>query len=364
MKRTAFLVAAIALVMMVPACESTDTDVDSGGVGDVIGDVAGQDVENPADSVDDSGSPLDVGGDCLACEDTAVDDAINQDTGPMDDGAGGDAVGDDSGPISPDKLHPMFDFVGEVVLEKLFYAGGERGSYISAIFRDSIGARAHYLNETIGDCELWYAIGLPECEDPCDTDQYCDFDGECRDYYERIGAGNVKIEGLAETWTLAPDESYWYNSPPALPGELFKVGDQIVVSADGDAVPAFEVSINGTGDMTADWLTGQVEMIDGQDIVLNWDVKNDGATVELAFQSGWHGAPPTAIIYCSAPESQGSFTVDSYLIENFPPMGGIGLFPHESWIRRVNREVLDAPAGPVAVEARANSNFSFTHNAW
>lgn len=87
----------------------------------------------------------------------------------------------------------------------------------------------------------------------------------------------------------------------------------------------------------------------------------DGATVEVALRTGWHGAPPPAMIWCVAPEAGGALVIPQHMVEMFPPAGGIGLFPHRSFARRVHRAVIETDLGPLEISAMAWKNSSLIH---
>jgi hypothetical protein len=264
--------------------------------------------------------------------------------------------------VEPPPVHPLFDITGIVRLTESWAPGGPQGGSADVRFMTGTYGREHQLWATQGQCEFWEAITPVPCTPECEQTQFCDPQGKCQPYPQRVPAGAVTLTGLAGgPYILNPDDSAWYSSPD-LPADLFTPGQPIGVSAAGDAsgIGAFQVELAAVADMQAD-VEGALTLVDGQPFVLTWPPKGDGAKVELQLQIGWHGKPPEAIIYCALDEAQGQVVVPQEFVERFPPFGGMGLFQHPSYLRRVSRQVVEGVHGPIEVVAQSVISFGVIH---
>ena len=150
----------------------------------------------------------------------------------------------------------------------------------------------------------------------------------------------------ADERPAVPDDTAWYTVEGTDDNpDLFGPETHITVSATGDQIPAFTVQVDGVGDMVTDF-GHELLLEDGAPKIINWDVQNDGATIELAVLSA------------------GSLVIPQALVEAFPPAGGMGLFPWLGFIRRVKRKVVESPFGPVEVTAVSEKTFQAVHNPW
>lgn len=280
------------------------------------------------------------------------------------EGVSDPGAADDGGPPPPGP-HPLFEFTGKIgISEKSKPEGGAEHSGVGALIWDAPPDTTHTLVNETGDCQYWLVILGQDCDPECDFDEYCGTDGKCHPDRDRVGAGTITVSGTAVEVQLVPDDSDWYLDPGEAPADLFGPGDTITVEATGDEIPAFKETVSGVGDMLAPWATGSLTMVDGADLILPWVVQGDGATVEVALQTGWHGVPPVAIIWCSAPDDAGVITVPQMFVEAYPAAGGMGLFPHVSWVQRISRKVVDGPFGPLEVKVYSRRTFSLIHNPW
>jgi hypothetical protein len=78
----------------------------------------------------------------------------------------------------------------------------------------------------------------------------------------------------------------------------------------------------------------------------------------MIINSGWHGAPPVAVLYCEASATAGRILIPRAIVEALPVIGGMGLFPHGSFIavtRSVNVPV-DNRIVEVSISRRAALN--------
>jgi hypothetical protein len=297
----------------------------------------------------------------LACggDDEAAVDAGSEDASSDIDAASGTDAGDDVDGGGPSGAHPLFDISGFVrLIEREPSGGTPADSSVDVRFMSAPRMEAFNLVESTGACEYYSPVPPVNCDPPCEG-QLCNPQGECVDWPQRLSAGVVTITGLGSTVTATPDDTAWYTVTGAPSGDLFDAGDTIGVSAPGDEIAAFDKTVHGVGDMVTSWTN--YDLVDGSANEVTWTSQGDGATVELILQTGWHGNPPTAIIWCTGPDADGAITVPRSMVERFPPAGGIGLFPHPSIIRRVDREWIEASAGHIAIEASSEHTFTVTH---
>lgn len=340
-----FVWAATAVLFIAPACGGGS----GGGVNpepDTVADAPAVDVSAEDTPVVDA--PMDVSTEDLPTPDVVPD--TMEDTGEPDI-------------VEPPEPHPFFDYVGEVRLDQ---SNDPDGAFLSAggkaiFWTGPNGFNQHMLMEEEGACQFWVMALPPFCEPVCAPGaEWCGQDGVCHPAPARISAGEITFSGLLQGISAVPDDSAWYNFQGLDNGApIFEAGAPITVSASGDEIPAFEVEIEGVGSIVIP--SPSYEFEDGQDNVFTWEPQGDGATVEVAFLVGWHGAPPPVMIWCSAPEEDGSIVVPQHMVEMFPSAGCMGLFPHAPWVRRVNRSIMDTDAGPVEITTMATKTFNLKH---
>lgn len=329
----------------------------------------GGDDTNPAT---DTG-PLDTEGGDPGGQDLLLDTSVDPGPTPKDliegtadevlpDPGADPVVVEDGGPTVPGP-HPLFEFTGKIeISETPAPGGGSQNSGVGALIWDAPPDTTHTLVNEMGDCQYWLVILEQDCDPECGFGQYCGTDGQCHPDRDRVGAGTITVSGIAVEVQAVPDDTDYYVTQGDTPDDLFGPGDTIAVSATGDEIPAFEETLQGVGDLMAPWAHGTLDLVDGADLILPWEVQGDGSTVELAVRTGWHGAPPIAIIWCSAPDQAGAITIPQMFVEAFPVAGGMGLFPWNSVARRVNRKVVEGPYGPIEIRVGSRQTFSITHN--
>jgi len=332
-----------------------------------------QDVQRGEDLSDDATAPdiapgdgteghllPDLGGD--GPQEVAVDTAADTiqdallDTLPDAGDAHPDAVD------PPARYDPLYDFAGKVLMAELYEPDGKlMSSGIDVLFQSGALPPTSTLMHEESSCQFLIAAAEMKCDPVCDTyTQYCGPDKKCHDHPHRVSAGEVSIEGTVEPFSATPGDSAWYVVTPNPSGNLFEQGKMITVKAAGADISAFDVSLPGPGAMEVKWNQPLV-LKNGSDNVVTWVPQGDGTTVELAILTGWHGSPPVATIWCTAPDSDGQIVIPQKMIEGYPPAGGIGLFQWLSFIRRVQREVVETPFGPVEVTASGEYWFSIEH---
>lgn len=334
----------LATALVVAACAAGTGGADLGPAdvpGDVGSDAPGQDVASDQGAAPDAEPPTDAAPDAAAdLPDTAAD---LPDTGPEPG----------SGPLVP--------WVGRVQIEERYVPNqGPFGSFVDVVFGDLPDPVVHDLVDDSGNCRYYRSRVETGCTPACPEGQRCTLDGHCLPWPRRLSAGRVTFAGLKASLAATPDDSAWYTTRPDPPADLFDPGNDIVVKAEGGEIPPFEIHVRGVADMVPGW-TGEVRLEDGKPLWLDWPVKGDGARVEVALQIGWHGKPPTDIIWCEVDETAGGVEIPAAFIAMFPPWGGMGLFQNPSWARRVSRAVLDTEAGPVEVMASSQTGIAFLH---
>lgn len=280
---------------------------------------------------------------------------------------GGDAIKDqvEAEVVTEYQVYPNSEFTGSILIREDYDSDGELAtSDVVVRLRDSAAPPTEMLLDEQGACQYYLASLSPACDPLCPPDQFCASEDECRPWPQRVSAGVITFSGLSVEAQATPDETAWYSVTGVEAGpDLFDSNSQITVSAEGADIPAFEVQMEGVGEMVTDFGDG-LTLEDGSPAVVSWDVLGDGATIELGINTGWHGAPPAAIIWCTFPESAGSIVIPQALVEAFPPAGGMGLFPWPSFVRRVKRKVVKTPYGPVEVTAVSEKSFQAIHNPW
>ena len=221
----------------------------------------------------------------------------------------------------PPEHHPLFDFVGTIELvEHTLEDGTFSHSQPRVFLGDEVYPIQHYLVEESGDCQFYEPLKLaPVCTPGCEPfTQWCDPDGVCRNWAQRHSVGPIIFEGLHVPLTATPDDTAFYLFDPEISSQdLFDDSTSITLSAPGDELPPLAMELTGVADMAVSW-EGNLELVDGLDNVAMWPSSDSDATVELVIQTGWHGSPSIATIWCSAPDSQGQITIPQHMAEMYP----------------------------------------------
>jgi len=347
LRRIAAIVGAVALVACGSGGSKESDTLDAGA------DTA---VDVPADAPPDAADTSDA-------EAPDVTDAADlpepADLPPADDAGPDDGGGEVTEP------DPVWGFAGAIrLMQYMSYANGAvpQSSAIEITLQDAPHGRNHVVEAEAGGCRFYRAVEIAPCDPPCadDWSEYCSIDGQCLPYPQRVSAGTITVSGVAGgPYVLPVGEQDWYDTPQT-PPELFTAGADLTVSAAGGAVPAFEAHVTGVAPMQAP-IDGMLTLLDGADQGVSWTKAGDGSTVELILQIGWHGAPPTAILWCTAPDADGQITLPQAMIEAFPYFGGMGLFQHPCYLRRVSRAVVASHGGPIEVLAASVMGFGVVH---
>jgi hypothetical protein len=329
--------------------------------GDVTGDDAVQDasdVHHPGDTTlgdnarDDSVGPDDVEtGDSTA--DTHEDasdaaDSVQPDTGADNIEPSDTVETDTTGPDAVEQPSPH----GRILLALSKWGTGDYntnawasvGFYDGPMRMDAFMAYTPGMYEVArqeGDCVM-YKGALSACNPVCDWDEYCDSWNKCQTAPSAISAGLVRLLLGATSTDVNPTgdvSNPTYDYVDSIPGSLIHSGNNMIAMAEGHegGFGAFQVSTTGVdaAEFGVDANGGTLDLIDGKDNVVTWTVpKGDitGLYVEMVINVGWHGSPPTVVLYCRADAAAGSFTIPQEMVEDMPSIGGMGLFQHSSHI--------------------------------
>ncbi|MFO0746110.1 MAG: hypothetical protein U1F43_10610 [Myxococcota bacterium] len=275
-------------------------------------------------------------------------------------------VADAADTTPPGEVDPIFGHAGSIrIIEQFSDAAGEvTASYALISMADGPPVPHLALALEDGDCRL-YAKTDATCTPACANGELCDASGVCRMLPAPRSAGDIALDGLKAKLVGEYSGGLYYTVTPDAPaGGLFDAGDSIAVAAAGAAgFPAFQAAVSGVGDLHTPSDTNLVELVDGKAADVAWTPANDGSSVEVTLQLGWHGAPPTGIIFCRAPDAAGKVHLSPAIISGFPYFGGVGLFQVQSWMERVSRAEVDGPFGPIEVVASSRTFVYVTHTA-
>lgn len=318
-------------------------------------------------TVDEHGCPMWTGGTPGSCLDIDADTADAVDASPDTDApvdtSPDVADSSDTDVVTPpvDDVALRFALAGAVRIVEPYSSGlgGVAGGWIEIDLRDRPAPMTYELAAEDGACKVWRPAEVM-CTPPCGPDQTCAATATCEAQALPASAGELTLSGLVTTFTAKDVGGAYVVSPEPPQDGLFAPGDAITVAASGAAIPAFTAEVRGVADLAIQG-TGLVELYDDKDATLEWTPAGDGSLVEVVLQLGWHGAPPTGIIACRAPDSAGAITLTPTIIRAFPYFGGIGLFQVPSWIERVSRTVVTTPGGPIEITASSRVNLGVIH---
>jgi len=331
-KITDSLASILVAVMLLAACGSTDE-----GAGNTDGDNDG-DNEAEADG-DDS---------------------------PDGDGADGDTADGDNVIEQP-------TLIGRVSVNAFAWGGVPSSDanvsiefYTGLVRMDAFAAfppELHHVAARGGDCVL-YLGNDSACNPPCDWDEYCDAENTCQDAPIRQSAGKVTLTAGDQEVSADPGAAGDYYSDP-LSADLIAPDTAFAVEAAGDDFPGFSLQTTGVepAAFDIDLQSNSITLTDGQDNEVAWEPIENGGLVQMILNSGWHGAPPEATMYCEAPASRGRLVIPQAVVEGFPSTGGIGLEPHMSYIGVARRVRASLPGGEVEFSVGWRYGIYPRHNA-
>ena len=131
-----------------------------------------------------------------------------------------------------------------------------------------------------GDCVYLDAMVPGFCDPPCENTQYCTGDGECEEWPAYRPAGELTIGGLTQPLALTPHDSGFYLMAD-LPTDLFDEGATVTLTAAGGETPAFE-TLAVAPPMLVPEIPCELDLAEGDDLVLTWDPDDGGATIRWA----------------------------------------------------------------------------------
>jgi hypothetical protein len=156
-------------------------------------------------------------------------------------------------------------------------------------------------------------------------------DGTCRVYeYPCLGsvgacasppppsAGTVTITGVSSTLTLTHG-AFGYTLADPLPDDLFADAATISVTATGDEVAAFSVSVGGVTPMVSPYVDATLGLVAGQAYALTWTPGSTDARIQ--FLVNWndicHAGAERYVLQCDVADT-GAFTVPAAITGALP----------------------------------------------
>jgi hypothetical protein len=280
--------------------------------------------------------------------------------------SGGGAAADAGAPCDPsDRVPELHGSSGSIYLSEQVY-DDSIGSSVWIEIWNVPRLEGHYVEVAReGDCVFYRQRELAFCDPPCEAGYfYCTADERCVPFPVHRSVGTIELAGLLQPVTIEPGEygTYWGWEDEIDPiADLFRPGDAITVTASGAAgVPPFSAVVGGVSDMITD-IGGSYVLVDGEDNLFSWTPQGDGSTIELVLEKGWHGAPGSDVIYCTAEDAQGSIAVPASLVASFPYYSGAMLFQHPGIIRRVSRAFVETECAPIEIMAASLRQFALGH---
>lgn len=254
------------------------------------------------------------------------------------------------------------------VSERFDLFHGSAFARVGATVRQSPELALHEVVLEEGECRsLRAAPGF--CDPPCDGDQQCTIDGECRPYPLLVSGGTLTLTGLGDTIEIEPEDFSpgTYVGPAGLPAALFDADDVVGARLSGADFPRTSLAARGVAAMDTELTGSGVELLGGQDAQITWTPGPDPeACVQLVLNgfNQTHGAPLSDLIRCESPDD-GSLVVPAALVEEFP----IGEQPEvtesydwpHSELRRYTKSTVDAAPGPATLVVRSTTYFLVRH---
>lgn len=214
-----------------------------------------------------------------------------------------------------------------------------------------------------GDCVLYERVEAT-CTPACKNEQFCSADGVCQTAPQRQSVGKVTLTSGAHVITAEPGDFGYY------PGDTLEAKDitpeaTFSAQAEGGDLPTFSIETTGVEptDFGFDKESNSLTLVDGKDNKLTWTPVTTGGTVQLVINSGWHGSPPDATLFCEAPASAGSITIPRAAVEAFPSTGGPSLMQHASYAQLVRNARAQIAGGEVELLVGHRHGINPMHNA-
>jgi hypothetical protein len=167
-----------------------------------------------------------------------------------------------------------------------------------------------------GDCLVALLRGCSgDCDPPCELGDYCSPASTCEPVPVLRDAGELSIDGLGMPISVVPVHTGRYPPPTGLPADLYGAGDDLTLTAEGAATPAFVAAVHGVEPLQADLPCAAVPD-PGQDLVLIWTPAGKGARVRWEMLQNIHLAQGPRI-WCEAEDASGSLTVPATLLAQY-----------------------------------------------
>jgi len=126
-----------------------------------------------------------------------------------------------------------------------------------------------------GDCVYLTAVEPGFCEPACDVDSYCDPDGVCQPWPQRVDVGTMHLTGLAKDATMTPNDNHYYDVVEDMPDPMFTGGETATLTADGNQLPAFSIS-TVTPEPLVDQIDCDLEPSATEDLTISWTPSSSG----------------------------------------------------------------------------------------
>lgn len=207
----------------------------------------------------------------------------------------------------------------------------------------------YYLKYSEGDCMYLVSRNPGHCSPPCEMPYYCNYKSICAESPKPASVGKITITGEKYVIELVADKYGNYFSHKALPDVLFNGGEILKIYAEGDQIEGFETQIKGVDILTLLGFSGKIDLRSDKGVDFEWVISNDDSKIELVIQTGQHGLPSPALIWCQTDDSTGYLHVPMRMINDFlkvPKATGLTNF---SWITRINRVWLYVNGGLIEV---------------
>jgi len=191
-----------------------------------------------------------------------------------------------------------------------------------------------------GDCTYMGVLVAGFCDPQCDFDEYCSADGTCEPWPQYRDAGVMTLQGLSEPLTITPAAAgYYVVDWDCCPEDVFDGGDTIVLSAEGNQTPAFQVSARAV-DSIGPALDCDMTLDGVEDLEITWEPSEGGGTVRWEMVAAPH-AGQGPMVLCETDDT-GSLTVPAAMVAQYLIDRG----PYESLrLSRYRRELVAVDHG-------------------
>ena len=186
------------------------------------------------------------------------------------------------------------------------------------------------------------------CEPSCQDPEQCDLHATCRPYETGISAGTLQVSGTTPEFTAEPVEfihGLAYSTGSY--AELYRAGDPVTLSFEGDDAPALTLSSLGVPRLEVP--TTAVTAVEHEPMTLEWSpvAVPDDAEVVVKLQENHHGG--VDYVECVAPASAGALTIPANILDRVIAQSGLfGI--EQGWISLRRRSASETDAGCAAFD--------------